>query len=430
MLRIAAFLLLAATALAEDRPHPLMRDFIGLNVHTVNFKPALYAPVTRVLRNYHPFDWDVAGDTAAPLSFPLAKNRVDWGELYGKWRKAGYHAHASIMFDNFKPKDWKDLAKDAQTYGREFASHFGPSAKDSLLEAAEIGNEPGKYDDATYRKLFEAMARGLREGDPKLRIATCAATPGKSEPYAKSVSCFEGLDSLWDILNIHVYAQVEPWPTWKRSYPEDPATKFTATVKAALAWRDAHAAGKDVWVTEFGYDATTQPPPKTGDFAKWQGSTEEQQAMWNVRTFLLLARLGVDRAHLFFFNDDDEPKLHSSSGITRKFQPKPAFHALAWLQSSLGDYRFARVEREDAGECYAYEFTHATDSKKRVWAVWRTAGEPRVVRLLHDPLTVERAERMPLVAGPAEKVEFKREIEGYISIEAAERPTLIWLKAP
>jgi serine/threonine-protein kinase ATR len=278
--------------------------------------------------------------------------------------------------------------------------------------------------------LFEAMARGFREGDPKLRIATCAATPGKSRRYAKSVTCFAGLDSLWDILNIHVYAEVEPWPTWKRSYPEDLTTKFVATVTEALAWRDAHAKGKDVWVTEFGYDATTKPNAKSGDFVKWQGSTEEQQAMWNVRSFLLLARLGVDRAHLFFFNDDDAAQVHGSSGITRKFVPKPAFHALAWLQKSLGDYRFSRVEREDAGECYAYEFTHATDPKKRVWAVWRTTGEPRVVRLLHDPLKVERAELMPLVAGAAEKVDYKLEIEGYFSVEAKERPTLLWLTAP
>jgi hypothetical protein len=131
---------------------------------------------------------------------------------------------------------------------------------------------------------------------------------------------------------------------------------------------------------------------------------------------------------VFFFDDKDEPQVHGASGITRNFQPKPAFHALAWLQRSLGDYRFSRVEREDAGECFAYEFVHGTDPKKRVWAVWKPTGEPRVARLFHDPMDIERAERMPLVAGAAETAEVKKEIEGYFAVEAGERPVLVWLE--
>jgi hypothetical protein len=426
-LPLAVLALLTVSAWAGEQP--LMRDFMGLNVHTVQFKPDLYAPVTRVLRNYHPFSWDVGKDTAAPLDFPFAKNRVHWSSLYGAWKKAGYRTHASIMIDDTKPAAWKDLEADAEKYGREFAKHFGPSSADGLLEAAEVGNEPGGYSDEEYRKVFTGMAKGLRSGDPALKISTCAATTGKSGKYAKSVACFDGLNALWDILNIHVYAEVEPWPTWRRSYPEDPATKFVTTVTEALAWRDQHAAGKQLWVTEFGYDASTQAPPKTGDFAKWQGNSEEQQAEWITRSYLLLARHGVDRAHLFFFNDDDQPQLHGSSGLTRKFQPKPAFHAVAWLLRSLGEYRFARVEREDAGDCYAYEFVHGQDAKRRVWAVWKPAGEPRVTRLFHDPHEIVKAERMPLIAGAAEAVEPKREIEGYFAIEASEKPVLVWLGA-
>jgi hypothetical protein len=96
----------------------------------------------------------------------------------------------------------------------------------------------------------------------------------------------------------------------------------------------------------------------------------------------------------------------------------------------LGDYRFARVEREDAGECYAYEFVHGEDPKKRVWAVWKPSGEAATVRLFHDPYPVQKAERMPLVAGEVEKVTVTREIEGYFAVEASERPVLIWLTAP
>ena len=44
-------ILLLATLPAPAVEKPLMRDFMGLNVHTVNFKPDLYAPVTKVLQS-------------------------------------------------------------------------------------------------------------------------------------------------------------------------------------------------------------------------------------------------------------------------------------------------------------------------------------------------------------------------------------------
>jgi len=430
MKHVLLALTLAATVHAADRPLPLMRDLMGINGHTVQFKPALYAPVTNVVRDYHPFRWDVAKDkdSSAPFTVPHTNNGVEWEAVYGAWKKAGYRAHASIMIDDFS-KDWKDLPADAERYGEQFARALGPSSKGAYLEAAEVGNEPGKYDDKTYRAVFEAMAKGLRKGDPKLRIVTCAACLGKSEQYAKTVDCFQGLDSLWDILNVHIYAQVEGWPTWKRSYPEDPATHWIETLTKMIAWRDVHAKGKELWVTEFGFDASTKPPPKEGDFKKWEGSTEEQQAMWLVRSFLLLARYGVDRAHVYFFNDNDEPHVHGSSGIMRNFKPKPAFYSLAWLQKSLGDYRFSRVEREDSGECFAYEFVNGTNPRQRVWAIWKPSGPPRVARLFHDPMEIRGAERMPLEPGPAEKVEVKKEIEGYFAVEAGEKPILVWLES-
>ena len=106
------------------------------------------------------------------------------------------------------------------------------------------------------------------------------------------------------------------------------------------------------------------------------------------------------------------------------------FHALAWLQRSLGEYRFLRVEREDPAECYAYEFIHGNEPRKRVWVVWKPEGESRTVRLFNDPLRVVRAERMPLLAGDAEKVAVTQEIEGYLAVDAGERPVMIWLEKP
>src|SRR5438132_11335983 len=124
---------------------------------------------------------------------------------------------------------------------------FGPSSEKKLVSSVEIGNEPGNYPDDKYRTLFENMARGLREGDPKLKILTCNMTTGKSGDYEKSVSCVTGLDPLYDVLNIHTYAMSDGWPTWRRTYPEDPQAGYLKTVESLIAWRNDNAKGKEVW---------------------------------------------------------------------------------------------------------------------------------------------------------------------------------------
>jgi hypothetical protein len=425
------FLAVAALSLSParsaERLRPLMRDFMGLNGHTVQFKPDLYAPVAKVIRDYHPMSWDVGKDTAFPTTFPNARNKVDWAAVYGSWVRAGLRVNTSIMFDDFAPGDWKDRSRDAAVYGEAFARAFGPSSS-RLVESAEIGNEPGKYSDAEYRQLFEGMAGGMRKGDPRLRIATCAVNLGPSGRYSKSIDALTGLESLYDIVNIHLYAEIEGWPTWRRGAPEDPRTKFIEHLRSVLTWRAEHAADKELWLTEFGWDASTKPAPPSGTFAKWEGSTETQQAQWIVRAWLIAARLGLDRAYLYFFNDSDDNHVHGSSGLTRNFIPKPAYYSAVWLQRSLGDYRFNKVLSEEVGEKYAYEFVHGDDPQKRVIAVWHVRGGEDAPTTLPIPAKlIARAERMPLTETPLAALEFAPEGENAARLTVGESPVLIWL---
>src|SRR4051794_15226655 len=112
---------LSAEGNAADAPamkKPLFSEFMGLCSHTIQFKPQVYAPICRAVRDYHPFDWDTGDDTSSTPPFPSARNGVNWREVYGSWRAAGYETDVSIMFDNFPAKSWKNLAGDAQAYGR------------------------------------------------------------------------------------------------------------------------------------------------------------------------------------------------------------------------------------------------------------------------------------------------------------------------
>ncbi len=395
---IATLALVAALAAS---PKPVLSDFIGLNVHTVLFKPDLYKPVARLLRNYHPASWDLGDNPRNPTPFPKAQNGVDWKDLYGSWIQAGYEVDATVMFEELAPDKWKDPERDAYAYGFSLARWFGPSSPFPYLSSVEIGNEPGLFDDALYARIFRAMAQGIRKADPSLKIATCAATAGASHRYAKTLRIFEDSKDLVDVVTVHTYPMLEEYPTWRRSHPEDERLRYLKDVHSAIEWRDRHLPDRPLWVTEFGYDASTAQPKPDGDFAKWVDVSDEEQARFIVRSFLLFASMDVQRAYLYWFNDEDLPELHGSSGLTRKYSPKPAFHAVAHLMATLGEFRFARKVAERREDLFVFEFENAKDPGRMAWVAWCPTGSGKTSRskLPTPPGRVESVQTMPLGPG-------------------------------
>lgn len=420
----ALFLMLACcAAMGQTTERPLFRDFVGLCGHTVQFKPDLYQPVCRVVRDYHPVKWDLDTDTSVMPEWPFAKNRVSWEKVYRSWHEKGLRISVCLQFDNMKLEDWKDIERDAHAYAKGFAENFGPGGKYPFVECVEIGNEPGHIDDATYLRILTAMAKGLREGNPKLKIATCNTEAGGSDRYWKGAELFKPhLDSI-DVLRIHRYAIKHGWPTWQRSHPEDSSVPYLSKIQDMLDWRNANAPGREMWVSEFGWDCSTQKPDPKGDMAKFVTCTDEEQAMWLVRSYFLFAQMGIDKAFIFFFNDDDKPAFHACSGITRKFQPKPAYHAIAWMLRHLADYRFSKAIHQSEKDGYLYEFSPEKAGEPKILAAWHATKED--VPLDLQGVAVTRAERMPLSADAATAVEIKPDAT---TLQAGTKPVLIWTK--
>lgn len=425
---VAAFAI--GHSVAADAQRPLMNDFIGINGHTVQFKPELYKPVCRLVRDYHPVQWDLARETSVPAPFPFAKNRVDWSKVYGSWKEEGWTTDACLMFETVPLADWNDLEQDAKAYGTAFAREFGPSGKRALVESVEIGNEPGKWSDADYTRLFRAMATGIRAGDPRMKIASCNLSTGGGE-YSKSVRCLEKMPELVDVLTLHSYAQLTGWPTWKRSFPEDPALpEYLKDIRDLCAWRDQHMPRKPVWITEFGYDSTTKPKEESGDFAKWEGVTDLQQAQWLVRSLLVFSAMPVARAYVYFFNDEDKASLHASSGLTRNFKPKPSLYAVSHLQKTLGDYRFKRIVTDEPDKLRVHEYQSGNDPRRLIWVVWSpSSGANEIsVRLGRVPGKLVSSTIMPLSKSPAAAGTAKQIQPGIVEVTVAETPEYLILE--
>lgn len=415
------------------RLHPLLRDFVGLNSYAPGhsrhraFDPVLYRPVARLLREYHNVKRDLGDEPAVFAPLPLGKDGTDWARIYRKWQSHGWEIDATLQFEMVDRAKWNDLEVEAFAYGRAYAREFGPSGARKLISVAEIGNEPTKWNDGDFARMFRALARGLREGDPQLRIATSNVTVGPSGRWDKSIDCIADVPELFDILALHVYPELAQDPTWQRSYPENPQLlRYLNDIEALCRWRDRHAPEKEVWVTEFGYDSSTKTADPNGKFPQWIGVTDEQQAQWLVRSLLVFAAMPVERAYIYFFNDRDIPSLHSSAGITRNFEPKPSFHALAHLQRVLGDHRFRRIVADEPGQLRVQEFERGDDPRARVWAVWSPTGGGITARrvLSGVPGRLVRAEEMPLrVAAEATTTSrATQRTDGSVEIDVSESP--------
>ena len=411
-------------SISSAAERPLFRDFVGLCGHTVQFKPDLYQPVCRWVRDYHPVKWDLDKDTSVLPEWPFAKNRVSWEKVYGSWHEKGLRISVCFQFDDIPAAHWKNLERDAHAYAKSFAEHFGPGGKYPWVECVELGNEPGLLDDATYLRLFKSMAEGIRAGDPKLKIATCNTEAGGSDRYWKGADIFKPQLPMIDVLRIHRYAIKEGWPTWRRSFPEDATVPYLSKIQDMIDWRDANAPGRQMWVSEFGWDASTQKPDPKGDMAKFISCTDEEQAMWLVRSFFLFSEMGIDKAFVYFFNDDDKPSFHACSGITRNFQPKPSYHAIAWMLKHLADYRFSRAILKSEKDGYVFEFTPEKAGEPRILAVWHATSDSSKITVPIDGTKAIKAERMPLAKGAGEPVSLKESV----SVDAGTRPLLIWLR--
>lgn len=440
-----AVLLAASTAYGHgDHSAPLMKDFMGINTHTIQFNAERY-PVCRLVRDFHPAGWDYNGDAANPLDLPRGTHAiswkdqtgmfrdhdgiVDWSKVYSEWVDEGFEITVSIMFDaeHFAT----DPEANAYRYGKAFAEALGSSSSSPYVTSAEIGNEPAgaDFDEELFQKIFVAMAKGIRAGDPKMLIATPTADAIDADDWSMPMKLFTPTPDLFDVINLHKYAMTEGFPTWARTYPESTKFDYLEHLRKNVEWRDEHMPDKQIWITEFGYDASTQPPPAEGNFSKFEDTPDPQQAQWIVRAFLNFADIGLDRAYLYWWDDNDTPTLHAASGITRFGKPKPSFWAMKHLYETLGDYRYSRAIEKKAESLYVFEFAHGERPDQLIWVVWSPTGSGVEQDLLLPlPGKVAKAERMPMEENEDTAVELEQADDNSVTVTVTESPLYIWFE--
>jgi len=330
----------------------------------------------------------------APYTVGFDPNRTDEKPVAGgdPTQPQSYIAHASYLF--------------------QFAARYGSTRCDETLLKLKPGqpvrtglglvrymenwNEPDKWwkgrapyfqpselaamCSADYDGHKRAMgpAVGVKNADPNVKLVMGGLAKPEVE-YLKAMKLwaefYRGGDFPADVINLHHYSNDAGGqggnPTTGIS-PE--ADGLRERFQRVVEWRDRFLPGKEVWVSEFGYDTNPQSiqrAPATGD-----ADAQETQGRWIARSYLALAAAGVDRVQLYMLRDVDAANTvkFDSSGLTTEkssgHQPKRSWYYVASLRHILRGTRFESEIPSGSADVRIYRFRSEGSPSRDVYAVW------------------------------------------------------------
>ena len=379
---------------------------MGINGHSFQFIPDLYDDVATHARAYHPVYWDVKYDICEPLQLPLTLEKItkdgqiNWIDTYCYWANYNFTIDLSLEIDYLSTHDLDldQLETCIYNYTDSLLYHLSP-----VISSVEIGNEIVKTDPTNYLKVFKPMACAVRNSYPGIKIVTPAVAVSP-DGFELPIGLFSDYSELYDVINIHTYAFISGYPEWQRTNPEDVQSNYLNKIYNIIKWRNKNAPGKEIWITEFGFDAPSKVAlarERAEEMQELKVSSELEQAQWLVRSHLLFSAMDVERAYIYYFNDSDVVSLHGASGITRNFIPKPAYFALKQLKEELEGYQFNRRIKKERNEIYIYEYIKNQEGRiNRKWVAWRPINKNNsrgyaIKSLYGEPVHINKMKTSP-----------------------------------
>ncbi len=184
----------------------------------------------------------------------------------------------------------------------------------------------------------------------------------------------------FDVLNFHHYSNLNDIGI----SPEEDYIKERLT--AVVNYRDQYLPGKEVWLSEFGYDTDDVSDQRVPEQGIGDYDQREVQGQWIVRSFLELAAAGVDRAYLFEFRDactGSSCGTFQSSGLLESeynnFKPKKSWYYVSTLNHVMEGMQFEadlspgcnNADTLCAEDCpRVYRFSDLNNPGEIVYAVW------------------------------------------------------------
>jgi hypothetical protein len=422
----------SAKPVRPHRPRVTMDQFIGSNGFIDDPTDQL-AEAGGFVREYHSWQWDTEGKDGQIRFQPSGAAGGDlwfFDDYYRRLKAHGVtvcpciqgNSPACFPAEKFSDKPIPAGAnpEDAASYALHSAHLFQYAARygnagvpDSLLKLApgqprvsglglirylENWNEPdntwtgraGRFNPYELSAMCSAdydghkgalgKGHGVKAADPGMKLVLSGLADWSRD--------FLGAMKLWsdvhrggdfpvDALNVHHYSSnAEPEHPWTTGISPE-ADKLREKIADLVRWRDENAPGKEIWVTEFGYDTNPASPlhaPAIGSM-----SAEQVQAAWLLRSYFALASAGVDRAAMFMFRDTNSKGggvFETCGLVTEKghWQPKPSYYCVSMLKSRLHGLYYSGEAPTGRPDVLACCFADG-QGKTRAYALWCPTSE-------------------------------------------------------
>ncbi|MFN4083867.1 MAG: DNRLRE domain-containing protein [Bacteroidia bacterium] len=229
---------------------------------------------------------------------------------------------------------------------------------------------------------------GIKNADPNVKMVM-GGLMSLNLDYIKAMKVwFENFRTdkkfAVDVLNFHDYFHLKSVnDKWTDSIGVSPeGYQIKNKLKAIVAYRDEHLPGKEIWLSEFGYDTDTQSTQRAPIIGPY--NTIEMQGRWLMRAFLEIAASGIDKAHWFQMNDRSSDTFQyvaqNTTGLfnTKYTSRKPSWYYMKSMKETLKGSRFSKEIASGNSNINLYEFK--TDNNDTiVYAVWCNTSNNTVV---------------------------------------------------
>ena len=294
-------------------------------------------------------------DTTNPESYDIHANYLyNYAARYG-------HTVVDKSKLNLDPNDVYKSSLGYITYYEDWnepdKTWLGPDAQFNSTELAAMLS--ADYDGHNGRL---GNVYGIKQADPKSKLVMGGMAGGStmvqwltdikawSEKYRTDKSL------PLDVINYHQYTGTHS--------PEN--STFVEDAKKIIDWRNNNAPGKEIWITEFGWDTNTGS-------TKHAAPSEDSQRDWIIREYLIGDRIGLDRMIVFDALNDgpsSDTTQYSTSGLATKGSEgavkKSSWYGVNTAKNVLKGYTFNRVIEESS--VYIYEYKNGNKTMLVAWS--------------------------------------------------------------
>ncbi len=307
---------------------------------------------------------------------------------------SGMLTSVSVEFDLSKAKlealEGEVAFSDIATKIHEFAKSYCNNSLISNLTRIEIGVNPDTtisasdyalllnliYDNNCKQNGSDVKNNGTTFINNKIRLIT-----GKMSSY--NLPYIKELMEQVDLLRDDEYLPIGGWAFSVNTEGKTPEEIFANNqeLKDLIAYRNEYYNSVEIYISDFGWDTVNteseiyaQPTDKY--------TSEEIQAMYILRSFLILQGMDVDKASYDLLNDT-ENKGHGL--IDKDGNKKLSFALLEYFKSKLDGMYLAQVVSSGEKNLYCYKFVDGEG--KTVYAYW--SADRASVNLFNMPESVK-----------------------------------------